>query len=530
MRTKLVMLSVSLVILMVGAETLMADPPSAGLVLWLKADTGLMGYDPEDPNTILPAQPGYKITQWQDQSGNNAHANAYTGAADLVSVDFPNGAHPSLHFDGNDGYSLANHTVTHQTNFTFFIVCSVEGTTGSTSIFSNYSAAGWGIGRSDDGNTSYRPKYWSAPGGYVDATSSFVDSENHIYIATLEEAKTRQIFLFNENQGQTGYGYHTSAALIGYDPASPSTIGMLQLGWGQYHIGTITEILMYDSTSAQLIASVNAYLNEKYGINVTPQLADPDSIYMTAGTFCACNNTGFMDVAGRWATKYPAGTWQLALAKGSLADFLADPNGLTVDYLANSPDSAAIMEKLVPGNTYTYTFAIENPQTTTYWSTQLFFENEQYQPNNGKVGISVFAARQTDPNDPNPPFTPNTSASVMGWPMDSSAGPGVVYENASKEIRVTLTRYACYDPSVYPFDVCHPMGGYPVFDGNGTRDMVGEFTLVVESFAATCEDMTIFYDMDFNHDCYVNLEDFAQFVQKWLKCNDPQNPDCDKLE
>ena len=32
--------------------------------------------------------------------------------------------------------------------------------------------------------------------------------------------------------------------------------------------------------------------------------------------------------------------------------------------------------------------------------------------------------------------------------------------------------------------------------------------------------------MDFNEDCYVNLEDFAIFAQSWLDCNDQSNPGC----
>lgn len=33
--------------------------------------------------------------------------------------------------------------------------------------------------------------------------------------------------------------------------------------------------------------------------------------------------------------------------------------------------------------------------------------------------------------------------------------------------------------------------------------------------------------MDFNWDCYVNLEDFALFAQSWLACNDQSNPICE---
>lgn len=37
---------------------------------------------------------------------------------------------------------------------------------------------------------------------------------------------------------------------------------------------------------------------------------------------------------------------------------------------------------------------------------------------------------------------------------------------------------------------------------------------------------TVFNDMDFNRDCYVDLEDFGEFAQQWLKCTDPTNEAC----
>jgi hypothetical protein len=42
----------------------------------------------------------------------------------------------------------------------------------------------------------------------------------------------------------------------------------------------------------------------------------------------------------------------------------------------------------------------------------------------------------------------------------------------------------------------------------------------------TCRDLTEYLPTDFNHDCYINLEDFAFIVNNWLKCNDPENPQC----
>ena len=39
---------------------------------------------------------------------------------------------------------------------------------------------------------------------------------------------------------------------------------------------------------------------------------------------------------------------------------------------------------------------------------------------------------------------------------------------------------------------------------------------------------TVYLNMDFNQDCYVDLRDFAEFVAEWLHCTDPQNVDCDQ--
>ena len=37
---------------------------------------------------------------------------------------------------------------------------------------------------------------------------------------------------------------------------------------------------------------------------------------------------------------------------------------------------------------------------------------------------------------------------------------------------------------------------------------------------------TVYLDVDFNHDCYVDMEDFAQFAREWMLCTDPADADC----
>jgi hypothetical protein len=47
-----------------------------------------------------------------------------------------------------------------------------------------------------------------------------------------------------------------------------------------------------------------------------------------------------------------------------------------------------------------------------------------------------------------------------------------------------------------------------------------------ESIAPQCEDISTYLPMDFNQDCYVDLQDFATFANEWLKCNHPSDPSC----
>ena len=66
-----------------GTVGIMVDEIPTGALLWLKADAGVI----EDGNVVLT---------WQDQSGNNNHANrGSTAAPHLATVSFPSGDLPS---------------------------------------------------------------------------------------------------------------------------------------------------------------------------------------------------------------------------------------------------------------------------------------------------------------------------------------------------------------------------------------------------------------------------------------------------
>ena len=53
--------------------------------------------------------------------------------------------------------------------------------------------------------------------------------------------------------------------------------------------------------------------------------------------------------------------------------------------------------------------------------------------------------------------------------------------------------------------------------------------LIIEKPAGSCgAPGTVYLDTDMNHDCYVNLMDFASLASDWLKCTDPGNTECDQ--
>ena len=66
-------------LLSLGTVTMAVDPPASGMVFWVKADAGTMKVDPADPNAYISAGSGEQIDLWQDQSGNNNHANRVLG-------------------------------------------------------------------------------------------------------------------------------------------------------------------------------------------------------------------------------------------------------------------------------------------------------------------------------------------------------------------------------------------------------------------------------------------------------------------
>jgi len=89
-------------------------------------------------------------------------------------------------------------------------------------------------------------------------------------------------------------------------------------------------------------------------------------------------------------------------------------------------------------------------------------------------------------------------------------------ENVAGDVPLDL-RTEVVEGTTIDFNV----GSGPDFSSENTPVVVqitrGEFR---------CQDMETHMLTDMNEDCYIDLEDFALFVQDWLKCNDPMDPLC----
>jgi len=92
----------------------------------------------------------------------------------------------------------------------------------------------------------------------------------------------------------------------------------------------------------------------------------------------------------------------------------------------------------------------------------------------------------------------------------------VLYPKSAPDIELDVQT----EPWISLYTECQP------YLPDGVEDIAGEFTLTVEEASFTCAEMDPYYAMDFNHDCYVDLQDLARLSQDWLKCNIPGDADC----
>jgi hypothetical protein len=98
---------------------------------------------------------------------------------------------------------------------------------------------------------------------------------------------------------------------------------------------------------------------------------------------------------------------------------------------------------------------------------------------------------------------------------------------SSSEVKTGGWITAAYEIKLHPNPAAETIGlrfdGYPA-----NVDQVVIDTLCTKP--ANCTEvweLGLGMQMDFNHDCYVNMLDFAEFAEVWLVCNNPEDANCD---
>jgi len=501
------------------ANTLATEPPAAGMVVWYMADAGVA----QDPDGV---------TVWQDQSGNSNHADRVYGFPQLATATFPNGPHDVLRFDGNDALRLTDTSATQLTNFNIFIVANYDAGAVNERFFTNYSVGtlgtqyGYALGTNGNGSS-----FWWYYGSTELSAGTYAAEKNYLTIYTLANSIEKQLFVLDQDNGQTAYSYEIGSALIQYssDPALPphySDIGANWIEWEGYgwfgaHRGDIAEILVYDLSDPDYITledpnaafdDVRAYIYEKYGMNTTVTPVD-DSPCTDPAPYEPENPSYVWDFAVDFSpsrisatdAENPHHDWSYGYgAEGNLADFHLYP---TCSLNGGNPAWG------------------DTANGPVLWRALSF-------PNYGIELCEVGS-------HPGDPASPALSNSKIRWTspvedimavsgMFGSGGPGDLWiVKDGNEVLWERQETA----SDEPFDLRIPVAVGTTIDfvhgvGDGWGGENKSVSIQIIRGTLRCEDLTTHMPTDLNRDCYVNLEDFALLAQNWLKCNDPLEPTC----
>ncbi len=522
-RNYLVVLCGMVSLVFLSGLNVIAAPPTEGLKLWLKADDGAMKPEPNAPGGYIPAEVGDTVTMWLDKSGSGHDTNYVWGAPTLMAV----GSQKAIRFDGNDGYRLADYAGLRLPTISVYVVADMDdNVVDHQVIVGDYSdVSGYALGLSPEGGKPGRVKWFTASNWLGDSMESGTlptDTNRYTIInGTFDPAATtyKKALYFDGQHKLKGTGTGLT-----YYTTSIASIGVLDVG-RQWTRGNISEILIYDSVSADQYYAVHSYLSQKYGIPVTNdyQGDDPTVVFLKYLFMQSSDDQGVPVEGQTWNTTqlYDGTYWDLAVLDDTIANLAAitDPNLLDPHTLNNitNGDIEAAMNR---GNTYTFAFT-GNGEPNEYDLTSDYYTMSFYFDQKDTPGITIFTAKDTTgPTDGHPDF---------GYP----AGGPVIWKSVAKGVQIRLTDFVLYpksapdvsldiqtEPWNPPFYSCQP------YDPDGVEDIVGQFTLSVEFGDFTCADMGQYYPMDFDQNCYVDLQDFARFAQDWLTCNNPADGDC----
>ena len=232
------------------------QPPAAGRLLWLAADTG------------AATNASGNLTAWADAGGTHGNwIESVRGTPRRATATFPLGARQVIRFDGNiDGLMLVDDANLRANPISIYLVASIDAGERSAIFFGNYrDVSGYGLGISD--SASRRVKWFTAPpgDGFDDGVASFPAADltaerNYLITATFDAATgTKALRILNES-GTNGYSASgTFDPQASYAADTQLTVGNLDIG-RQFLDGDIAEILVYDSVSTTQRAAVEGYL------------------------------------------------------------------------------------------------------------------------------------------------------------------------------------------------------------------------------------------------------------------------------
>ncbi|HTG45669.1 MAG TPA: LamG-like jellyroll fold domain-containing protein, partial [Verrucomicrobiae bacterium] len=246
--------------------TISTEPPGSipipGLALWLRADAGVVAS-------------GSAVSQWQDQSGHNAHANQSLGASQPSVVANAINGLPVIQFDGGNDFLTFDLPVTGLGGMT---VCLVSANTGdrtggategeNAALFWNESQS-WGAIYLSPFQTRVQFRFGTTQAGnlptYVRSSSLGVAYSRTV---SIKNGSTDSLYVNGELAWQESGKLSTITGA--------QSIGNLGRGYNNnsFFPGQIAEVLVYSrALSDAERQDVESYLETKYF--VTSQVATP---------------------------------------------------------------------------------------------------------------------------------------------------------------------------------------------------------------------------------------------------------------
>lgn len=238
-----------------------ADPPLQDMLLWVKADAGV----------ISDAQ---GVATWEDQSGNNNDAIRTLGTMQLTTAGFGNGSHDVIRFN-KDGFFALDSAPLRVQDLTIYAVAE-QTDQERRAIFSTYSnAINFGYGYHLDMEGPNTRAFTSAGNGATISDWIIPGPSAGMHSITAAISATNGSKTLYSDGAVLG---STAVPGISYFDAPTASIGALgQLQIDHFYFrGDIAEILVYSSVDSAQRAAVESYLSSKYFV------PEPSSIALLA--------------------------------------------------------------------------------------------------------------------------------------------------------------------------------------------------------------------------------------------------------